>query len=424
MTVIDKPLVFERDDLLYLVGPVSPFRPSETDVDELAWGGDLRKMAPNEHLLWLHGRYVEAERPNANGALWSTRELAIASVTPRLMPITVMHDPSTAVGMIADARLLTPQKDQVERARIDTTLAVWSHRFPQVAHEIAANYEQGGLMQSMECRPGYYDCGVCEARFPNLGGRERANWCEHLRGEVAADGPPVRRLGAVTFTGTGLIYGTRGARGAYSEADLDVLAEEVAEYHERARSGSKPKRSTRTMEVDDKRYQELVAAEAKAKELEPKLATAEEGAAKVPDLERKVDKLEIDKKAAEDDRDAEKAKRERLEEAGRATELASERVGKLGAGFLAKLPESVKTRLVDEQAKKLSDEDWTARLDEIADMVGVKPDEGKSTTDDDDDVLSRDELAASATGNGGDKTHTRELQRAVIGGLHKVLPKS
>jgi len=40
------------------------------------------------------------------------------------------------------------------------------------------------------------------------------------------------------------------------------------------------------MEVDDKRYEELVAAEARAKELEPKLTAAEERASKVPGLDK------------------------------------------------------------------------------------------------------------------------------------------
>jgi hypothetical protein len=33
-----------------------------------------------------------------------------------LMPVTVMHDPRTAVGTIADVKLLTPEKDGVPRA--------------------------------------------------------------------------------------------------------------------------------------------------------------------------------------------------------------------------------------------------------------------------------------------------------------------
>ena len=80
------------------------------------------------------------------------------------------------------------------------------------------------------------------------------------------------------------------------------------------------------MEIDDKRYEELVAAEAQRNDLQRKLTESEESAGKVPDLERQVEKLEVDKKAAEDARDEEKGKREQLEEQARATTLASERM--------------------------------------------------------------------------------------------------
>jgi hypothetical protein len=44
--------------------------------------------------------------------MWTAGELAIKGLTPMLMPVTVMHDPRTAVGAIADLALRTPEKRQ------------------------------------------------------------------------------------------------------------------------------------------------------------------------------------------------------------------------------------------------------------------------------------------------------------------------
>jgi hypothetical protein len=426
------PQIFERGEFFYFVAPVAPFEPGATD--EIAFADELRKTAPNQHLGWLRGQYVEADKPNLNGQYWSQGEIEVASLTPVLMPVTVMHDPRTAVGMIADARLLTREKDGVPRGRIDTTLGIWKHRFGDVWEETLSNYQAGTLMQSQECRPSYYDCGDCGQRFPKLpGGAERDNWCEHLRGETSAEGrPPVRRLGNVTFTGTGLIYGTRGTKGALDTAHLDVFQDEVAEFHESAKLDRvhkpRPPRRPGRMEIDDKRYEELVAAESREKALAARVPDLEEKAGKAEDLQKTVDKLEIDKKAAEDRAADEQSKREKLEEQSRATTLASERTGKLGSAFLAKLPESIRTRL-DEQAKKLSDEDWSSRLEELSELTGVKTDakaegEGGSGGSGSGSGASDEELAAagsggSGSGSGGSTSHasSEARRRSIVGSI-------
>jgi len=427
--------VFERDGRVYLIADVAPVTPRDEEIAEFAFSKAVTDQAPNPNIKWFRGQYVEADNPNLNGAMWPSNELAIASVTPMLMPVTVMHDPRTAVGLIADIALRTREKDNVPRSRLDNVLALWGHRFPEAVEEAQANYEAGTLMQSMECLPSYYDCGSCGKSYPKLpGGAEKANWCGHLRDEHAS-----RIMRNVTFTGTGLIFGSRGAKGAYSEAHLEPLMDEVAEFHERARhdeAGStrpKPKPTPRRknrMEIEDTRYQELLAAESKLKDLEPKLSEAQETAAKVPDLERKVETLEVEKKAAADEAAAEKTKREGLEEQARATELASERVSKLGKTFREKLPESIRTKL-DEQAKTLKDDEWTARLDELAELVGVKADEGGpagsgegSGSGAGSGEFSREEVAraglsSGASGGGGGGAISPERRRSVVAGLVK-----
>lgn len=174
------------------------------------------------------------------------------------------------------------------------------------------------------------------------------------------------------------------------------------------------------MEIEDSRYAELVAAEQKAKTLEPRVADLEEKAGKVDGLQTQVDKLEIDKKAAEDARDEEKSKRETLEETARAGTLAADRKGKLGTAFLEKLPDSIKTRL-DEQAKTLSDEDWTSRLEELSELTGVKSDAKKDGGSGDDPAPTDDELAAAGTvtnpGGGNSHATAEAKRRSIVAGV-------
>lgn len=427
-------VTFEKDGRIYLVASVAPLVPTEQEIEDLAFAKPIRDQAPNPQISWYRGQYVEADKPNLNGVMWAGPDLAIASVTPLLMPVTVMHDPRTAVGLIADTRLVM-RGEGVPRSRLDTTLAVWKHRFPETEEEAQHNYRAGTLMQSMECLSSHYDCSSCGKSFvrqPDWA--EKANWCEHLADQASSGA--ARTLRNVCFTGTGLIFGSRGARGAYSEAHLEPLMEEVAAFHQEARHTSrntrpKPKHKTtrrNKVELDDKRYEELIASEQKLKtsearlaDLEPKLAKSDEDLATA---NKKVDQLEIDKKKAEDDHAAEKAKRETLEETARASTLASERTGKLGTAFMAKLPEGVKTRLA-EQAKTMKDEDWTARLDELAEMTGVKHDEAAAEGAEGQGAgtFSREEVARAQLGNGGTSSSggavTAERRRSVVAGLIK-----
>jgi hypothetical protein len=429
---MDTAIVFERGDKVYLVGPVAPIEPKPNELEEFAFADVIRDEAPSELLLWLRGQYVEADLPNLNGQIWSSEELAIKSLSPKLMPVSVMHNPTQTVGLIADTRLLTPDVNQVPRSRIDTALAVWKHRYPDVCEEAVYNYRQGTLMQSMECLPSWYECVECGKAFPKLPhGAEAANWCSHLKAgaieTAAAITRAPRRLGDVTFTGTGLIFGSRGATGAFEKAHLDTLAEEVAEFHGRAQTEKPTRRKRRmeTIEIPRNEYDELKSAAAKNGELTQRITGLEEAAAKVPDLEKQVDELEIGKKKAEDDLASERTTREGLEEQARARALSSERLAKLGDPFKAKLPDSVKTRL-EEQAKTMSDEDWTDRLEELAAMTGVKPDEqseggqGSGNGGSDAGTFTREETARANLGGGngsGAQEPSRVAVSTVLGGL-------
>lgn len=448
-----QPQVFERGDHYYFVAPVSPLNPSQNEIEEWAFAEQLKNAAPNDVLLWLRGQYVEADRPNRNGQMWTANELAIKALTPMFMPVTVMHDPRTAVGLIADIALLTPEKNNVPRARLDSTLGIWSHRFPEVAEEAIENYKQGVLMQSMEAISPAYSCSECGQLFHKLPeGAEREQWCDHLKGpaEFSNDwsdksgenrSAAARILNNVTFTGTGLIFGTRGAEGAYREAHLEINAEEIAEFHHEAHDRIKkekrtPKKATstgkvrnvETVEISRSEYDDLRQAKSERDDLRTQVTEVEQAKA---DAETKVEQMEQAKTQAEEKLQKAEDDLAEAREAKEKAELASERIGSLGKGFLGKLGEFARSRL-DEQAKSLSEEEWDNRLKELEELSGVKRDDkgdGSEGDDGGDDSgeggesaeFSKEEIARAGVGKGREGGQggnpSPEARRSTIGAL-------
>jgi len=422
-----QPHVFESGDKIYLVSPISPFQPASGEIEEFAFAENLKRQAPNENLLWLKGNYVEADKPNLNGHQWTASGLSIASLTPMFCPVTVMHDPRTAVGLIADTQLRVPEKDNVPRARIETALAIWAHRFPKVAEEAMHNYEAGMLMQSMECLSPYYSCVDCGRTFHKLPEEgEKAQWCAHLSESPNAG----RILGGVTFTGTGLIFGSRGAEGAYTEAFLETAVREeiVAAHQELHQASSDPRPKSRSrkniMDIDQAKYDELMARPSK-EELLAERDRADKEKQRADKAERDFEAEETAKKALETANADLKAAKETAEETARKTEMAGTRLAGLGKDFKGKLGEKTSERLTA-QAKDFSDEEWEARLVELEEVTEVKRDAGgvsteaASTVPGDGNVSIAETASArvGATPNNG-STPSAPARSSVVGGLVK-----
>jgi hypothetical protein len=422
--------IFERGDHVYLTTPVQVFRPSDDQIEEYAFSKALKTQAPNDNLVWFKGQYVEADNANGNGAMWKAQELAIKSLTPMLMPVTVMHDPRTAVGTIADVKMLTPEADGVPRARIETVLALWGHRFPEAVQEAEVNAARGTLMQSMECFSPWYECSSCGQVFHKLPrGAEQAQWCDHLKasnpsagymdlGSQGQSSNASRILGDVTFTGTGLIFGTRGARGAYSEAFLQNFEDEVANHHHTVHTST----ATTSEEQNPMGLVQIEQSELDTLRKERDDARAEKAAeqTKREEAERAVEATEAAKLAAEEAKAAAEAKVTELEEQANKVALKDGRVKELGPGFVAKLGDFTKGRLM-EQAGQLSDDDWENRLKELEEVTAVKRDadkDGDPNGDAQGDTFGREELARLGSGAGDPaKGPSRDEQRSVIGSL-------
>lgn len=409
-------LVYEQGDKVYLVAPVTPHEPSDEEIAGYDFADHIRKQATNPHIGWFAGHYVEGDKPNGNGAMWTSGELAIASVTPLLMPVTVMHDFRTAVGLIAGLKLSTPDGDQVPRSKIDTALALWKHRFPEVHEEAVHNYQSGQLMQSMECLAPRYDCSECGMGFVKLRqGAERANWCSHLLGESGEKAS--RTLRDVIFTGTGLIFGSRGATGADPKAHLETFQHEVAEFHQRVHTDTarpRSKRNMETIEIQKTEYAELTARPTR-QELDDAKLRAEKA-------EGDVEKAEAAQLKAEETATELQKKVDAAEETARQHTLRDDRLKTLGEGFVAALGDKTKERLRS-QAGVLADDEWTARLEELEELSGKKRDLGNAAADADKGTFSAEELARFGAGHdsGGhsDKQPSQVQRRSVLGGLTK-----
>lgn len=443
--------VIEDGDHIYIAAPVQLWTPNDEQIEELAFAKQVKAQSPNENIVWFKGSYVEADHPNGNGATWRAGEIAVKSVTPRLMPVTVMHDPRTAVGVIADTVLLTPEKDNVQRARIDTILALWGHRFPEAVAEAVANARQGTLMQSMECFSPWYECSDCGASFTKLpGGAEQASWCDHLRASnphagfvdltkaTHQQGNASRILGDVTFTGTGLIYGTRGAKGAYQDAFLEMaqLLGEVASFHRAAHTNTATARSESHMGLVQIEDTELATLRKERDDAKTEATAAKQAQ---QEAERKIETVEAEKTAAEEKAAQAQAKVTELEETARKATLTDERMSALGDGFTAKLGDTTKANL-KRDAATLDETAWDTRLKEVEELVAVKRDTAKDGSEDkgggDDgdkggggDTFKPEELAKlgsglNGSGGGNGTAPTPTARQSVAKGLAKALAKS
>lgn len=190
------------------------------------------------------------------------------------------------------------------------------------------------------------------------------------------------------------------------------------------------------MEIEDSRFQELVAAEAKLKQVEPELATEKQARS---EAEEKVRTTEAEKVKAEEERDSEKKRADKAENTTNEVKLRDERVAKLGTAFVAKLDKmpSTKEHLLT-QAASASEEDWEGVLARTEESSGVKrdaklnaedPAETEETAADKDLLFDREVVASAgvAPTTPAEEELTEpsaEARQSVLGGLLREKAKA
>lgn len=181
----------------------------------------------NQHLLWMHGRFVGAEVPNRNGALWSSGDLEMGRASVVNGPLNWLHEATHVIGTLAKADYIAPTSSTGQQAgaeftqpHLTATAAIWRWIWPDEAYVIEQASEQGQLWYSMECISrevqctGENGCGESASYANYMAGAA----CEHLVQRAS-----VRRFVDPVFLGGAVIVPP--VRPGWAEADATVMTQ-------------------------------------------------------------------------------------------------------------------------------------------------------------------------------------------------------
>lgn len=194
--------------------------------------GPMREIAmANQGFTYLRGRFVEADNPNGNGAMWTTDDLQLGEATVAGGPLNWLHDESQIIGSLLDGQLVAGREAAAQGIgnHISATAAVWRFLFPQQADTIERAAKDHDLYFSMECvsrqvacvdTPGRPGCGEAF----DYGDYDAGRTCAHLRERSS-----VRRFVDPVFLGGACIVPPVKPGWAGASADVVRQAAELRE---------------------------------------------------------------------------------------------------------------------------------------------------------------------------------------------------
>jgi len=180
----------------------------------------------NPELVWLTGRFVEAERANRNGAYWTTQDLEFGETSVRNGPLNWLHDATRVIGTLTDAKLFYPEVAG-DRAHIVAQAAIWPWLYPGETDLIRTCSDAGKLWFSMECRAQTVRCETsgdgervgCGREFTSADVYDHPERsCQHLRERSSQ-----RRMVNPTFYGGAVILPP--AQPGWAGADVRLASE-------------------------------------------------------------------------------------------------------------------------------------------------------------------------------------------------------
>lgn len=237
----------------------------------------------NPYYTWIQGHYVEADKANLNGHIWTAADLAVGSSTVRHGPLNWAHETRRVLGTIADNALIAPAAatsvvatvgsggggayptsastavtytnaaitarwqgqlayttqhlaapSAQERPYIAVVCAIWPWVAPGEAKAVQIASDAGQLWLSMECVAREVGCATdgdrvgCGATYPYVQAVTQPDtMCEHLRAGTSG-----KRMIDPSFMGGGVVVPPRrpGWPGAHAEImrQAATLAEQVA----------------------------------------------------------------------------------------------------------------------------------------------------------------------------------------------------
>lgn len=169
----------------------------------------VRELAmANAGFMYLAGRFVQADTPNLNGALWTTEDLELAEGTVAGGPLNWLHDENQIIGTLLQAELVANTKETAQEGignHIAAQAAVWRFLFPAQAHMIEKASADGELYFSMECVAREVACIDTPGR-PGCG--EHFSYADYDAGKVCAhlrERSSIRRMVDPIFLGGAVI---------------------------------------------------------------------------------------------------------------------------------------------------------------------------------------------------------------------------
>lgn len=149
----------------------------------------MREIAmANQGFTYLRGRFVEADSPNRNGAMWTSDDLQLGEATVAGGPLNWLHQETTIIGSLLDGQMVAGREAAALGVgnHIQATAAVWRFLFPQQADTIEKAAKENELYFSMECvsrqvacidSPGRPGCGE-SFEYADF---DAGKTCQHLR---------------------------------------------------------------------------------------------------------------------------------------------------------------------------------------------------------------------------------------------------
>lgn len=194
----------------------------------------LREVASDHPgFTMLRGRFVEADIPNDNGALWTSDDLQLGGATVVGGPLNWLHQERKIIGTLTAAELVEGREAAAQGLgnHIVSDAVMWNFLYPNEATAVERASASGDLYFSMEClsrevacidAPGRPGCGESFAYADYDAGRT----CMHLRQRSS-----LRRFVDPTFYGGAVIVPP--VRPGWSKANAEVVRQ-AAEEAERA----------------------------------------------------------------------------------------------------------------------------------------------------------------------------------------------
>ncbi len=179
-----------------------------------------------QHLLWMHGRFVGADAANRNGAFWSAGDLEMGRASVVNGPLNWLHESHHVIGTLARADFVpgtTTEHAATVQPHLTATAAIWRWIWPEEAYVVQQASDMGHLWYSMECVSrevqctGDNGCGSSATYANYLAGAA----CEHLTQRAS-----IRRFVDPVFLGGAVIVPP--ARPGWADADATVMAEAAA----------------------------------------------------------------------------------------------------------------------------------------------------------------------------------------------------